>query len=819
MLFNYIIVAWRNLRRNKLFSAINIMGLAIGLACCMALVLYIFNELSYDKQFKKGDQIYLLGTDFIRTSGDKESGVSSSAPFAYAMKSELPAIAQSTRLFRDPASDKILFRYTNQNNVQQSVFQQRGFYVDSTFFDVFDYKFIAGNPQNALQNPQGLVLSATLAKNLYSNPVNALGKVIEVESNMGKYSLTVTGVFDDSQLNHIGANFFMPMTMGWIAEFVRSNQVEFAANNMFMTYFRLHENATRESLEKLLPGFIEKYARKDLTVIGFDKRLFLIPLKEIHFSADIKSNILTPTITKKYLYILGSIAAFLLVIGCINFMNLATARSAKRAAEVGVRKSMGATKGALIKQFIGESMMITFIAFGIAVVLLICVLPLFNNLTGKQISVLQVLDWKILVSFLLLSLLTGVLAGSYPAFYLSMFKPVEVLKGKVVNNYSAIFLRKGLVVFQFIITICLILAALVIQMQMKYLQEAPLGFNKDQQIILPLQTEYTRSHINVIKEALRNNSQVEQVAGTQFYPGVTNFGDFALFNEGQTVKDAKKFSRNWVDENFLEGLGVKLLQGRLFSTQYKTDSLTSLVINEAGVRALGYKQGENVIGKKVYAEWHGEREQMEIVGVVKDFHFTSLHEKIEPFSFRFEPNSDGYNYCLIHVNTTDIQGFLRTLESTWNRIYPMEPFTYSMLSDDFNRYYSADQRTASIVNVFGTIAIVISCLGLFGLVAFSTQQRTKEIGIRKVLGASVTQIVTLLSRDFLKLVVLAIVIACPLAYWAMNTWLNDFAYKIKIEWWMYVVTAVVALLVAGLTLSYQSIKAALLNPVKSIKAE
>lgn len=819
MFFNYFKVAWRNLWRNKMFSTINVFGLALGLSCCMLLVAYIYHELSYDRHWNGKQNIYLLESDFFRESTGILKAATSSAPFAPALKEAFPQVKQTTRLFSNPGSDKILFHYTNKQQQKIASYQSKGYYVDSTFFDVFEYNFVEGNATSALAATNAIVLSENLARELFGG-APALGKFIEVESDMGKFNLEVTGVYDEGKnLSHINARFIMPLTMGWVADFIRSNDVEFAANNMFYTYIRLKDGYTQNDLEKLLPGFMETYAKKDLELMGIDKKINLVPVDQIHFSVDISDYILSPTTSKLYLYIIASIAIFMLLIACINFMNLSTARAAKRAQEVGVRKSLGASKSLLIRQYLGESLFIAIISFIIAIFLAVLFLPLFNQLTERQLNYSVFLNpWMITIS-ILLTLLTGFIAGSYPAFYLSRYNPVEVLKGKVTRGSSAVLLRKGLVIFQFCIAICLVIATLVIQFQMRFLNDSPLGFDKENQVVIPLRTPELREHYTVYKDRLLNDPRIVSAGATDYYPGVPNFSDFGLFRPGQSIDKAVVTKNTGVDFDYLPTLNVQLKEGRLFSKEYANDSIRGIIMNEAAAKALGFKPGENVAGATIVNEWHGKRTDLEVVGLVKNFHFSSLHEEIRPYVFMLSSYQNDFNYLLVRTKKGDVKDVLNMMEGKWKEIFPESPFVYSMLDSDFKSNYQADRQAANIVNTFTAIAIFISCIGLFGLVAFSTQQRTKEIGIRKVLGASVTQIVSLLSYDFLKLVVIAILLACPLAWWMMSKWLGAFAYSISVEWWMLAGAAVLALLIAIFTVGFQGIKAALVNPVTTIKSE
>ncbi|MGV3558648.1 ABC transporter permease [Larkinella arboricola] len=822
MLRNYLKIAIRNLLRSKSFSAINILGLSVGMTCCLLLLLYVRSEMSFDKHHQYARELYLLGQESHVGQGKGEMWPSISAPYAFALKSEFPEIEQATRLWVNMIDGKALLQVREGGKALKSFYETRGYQVDSTFFDLFSYEFTEGSARTALVDRNSVVLSEDMAYKLFGD-TPALNKLIRISGTMGGgEDFKVTGVYrDESARSHIDARFFLPLYSGWVGNFLRNERLDFASNNMFTTYLRLRPGTDVQQLEKKLPAFVEKYARNDLKMVGFNKRLFLAPVPDLHLYHDFKT-VVTPTNTTTYLYILASIALFTLLIACINFMNLSTARSAKRAAEVGIRKVMGAERGALIGQFLGESMVLALLALFIALGMVALLLPVFNQLTDKTLHLSELFELRIILAFLGLAILTGLLAGSYPALYLSLFNPAQVLKagtssGKVSNMLSATALRRGLVVFQFVISVGLVLATFVIQEQMRFLRNKSLGFTQDQQIAIPLRSSESRGIYTTYRNEILRNNQVVSAAGTQYYPGIVNASDFMLYKPEQSVANAQSIKTNWVDYDFLQTMGFRLVAGRLFSRQFPGDTANRMVVNEVTLRKLQIPL-QKAIGQKLNFDWQGQTHQYEIVGVLKDFHYENLHQTIEPYGFMLN-NRPNYNYIIVHVNTANMEQVLGFLEQKWKSLRSDEPFEYSFLNEDFQKNYQAETRTSRIVGYFTAISILISCLGLFGLAAFAAQQRTKEIGVRKVLGASVANIVLLLSKDFLKLVIVAILIASPIAWWAMNEWLQDFAYKIAIPWWVFLVAGALALLIAFITVSFQSIKAALMNPVKSLKAE
>ncbi len=811
MLHNYFKIAWRSLMKNKTFSFINIFGLSIGLTCCLLIALYLNYELSYDQQHKDADRIYQLGTTFVRQKEEK-STPNTPAPMATTMQQEFPEIEETTRLLGLFGEDKTLLRYNENNNAAVSFYETRGYLTDPGFFHFFNYDFIEGNPSVALNNPRTIVLNEEIAIKLFGKQP-ALNKVIHVSSGTdGESDVTVTGVFKPTSApSHIAGRFFMAFKGGDMEKYsARSNNLAF--NNMFFTYLKLKKGSDAQQLENKFPKFIEKYAGNDLKAAGFYKKQFLTPLKDLHLRSKTRDNV-TPPGSVTYLYILGSIAIFALMIACINFMNLSTARSSKRSTEVGIRKVLGANKGSLIKQFLGESLLMSMIAFVLAIVFTLLALPAFSTASGKELYLSVSEHAWILGGFFVLSIITGFLAGMYPAFYLSSFKPVRIL-----NSLAAVSVRKGLVVFQFVISAILIISSIVISKQMDYMRSKDLGFTKDQEMIIPLRTEIAKATYQSLKTALTKTSGVVSVGASTYYPGIFNPSDRGLYKEGSTVENAQLVRINGVDETLIQTLGIKLVAGRLFFKDYVNDTARGIVLNEEAVAKIGFASPQEAVGKPVYMGAGGFDNSLEIVGVVKNFHFQDLHLPIAPFGFTLR-SRPSYNYLLVHTNTNNFASFLGEMTAAWKKLNPAEPFEYNFLDAEFQKNYQAQDRLAAIVKYFTIIAILISCLGLFGLATFSAEQRTKEIGIRKVLGASVSNLVLLISKDFIKLVLIAIILASPLAWWIMNKWLQDFAYRTDIGWTVFVLSASIACIIAFITVSTQAIRAAISNPVKSLRTE
>jgi putative ABC transport system permease protein len=814
MIKNYFKIAWRNLWKNKIFSFINIFGLSAGLASCMLISLYIYDELSYDRYHDNADQLYQVGSVFVKSDGEQKTP-GTPAALAQAMQQEFPEVVNTTRLAGLFVDDKTLLRY-RENNRSNSFYETKGYVTDPSFFTFFKYNFIEGNGVTALSNPNSIVLTEDIARKIFGK-APALNKVIHIESNTnGDGDFTVTGVFRPNKMpSHIDGRFFMSFIGGGLEGYTKS-QTSMAGNNLFFTYLRLKPGTDIKKMEAKFPAFVEKYMGSDLKEAGFGKKQFLIAVKDIHLRSGMPENV-TASGSMTYLYIFISIALFTLLIACINFMNLSTARSSKRLGEVGIRKVLGVQRKSLIGQFLSESLLLSFIAFVFALLFVQLLIPVFENVSGKNFSY-SIPQYSLLLGgFFLVSIVTGLLAGSYPAFYLSSFQPIAVFKGLFSNSFAVVSLRKGLVVFQFIISVILIMASVIISNQMRFLRSTDLGFTKDQQVVIPLRSENAKKSYTALKNALTADGNIQSVGASAYYPGIFNPEDANFYREGQTINDAKRTRTNRVDYTYLQTLNIKPVAGRFFGEQF-ADSGTSIILNEQAVKEIGFASPQAAIGKKIFTQRQGQLFDLNVIGVVKDFHFEDLHMPVTPFGFTLN-ESAGYNYIIAHTQARNINEIVKKIETNWHALNPDEAFEYSFLDEDFQKNYKSESRLSSIVEYFTFIAIIISCLGLFGLAAFSAEQRIKEIGVRKVLGASVAGIVQLLSQDFLKLVLIAIVIASPVAWFVMRKWLQDFAYRIHISWWVFALTAITSVLIAFVTVSFQAIKAAIANPVKSLKTE
>ncbi|MCY7358466.1 MAG: ABC transporter permease [Rudanella sp.] len=811
MFRNYLKIAWRNLIRDKIFSVINITGLAIGMATCLLISLFVLDELSYDRFNEKADRIVRVvfkGT----MNGEKMREATVMPPVAQTLHTDYPEVLEATRLRRWGA-----VRVTHQKNTFQ---EERLAYVDSNFFQVFTLPLRQGeNAKTVLIKPNTVVITSVVAQK-YFGADNPVGKLLTVKDVPTPY--TVTGVIDPIPANaHLHFELFASM-----ASLPEAKETSWLQSNFF-TYLVLPDGYDYKRLEAKLPQVAEKYMAPQLekmsgvSLAEFRKKgnnigLFLQPLTSIHLHSDLKpESELEPGGDIRYVYIFGAIALFMLVLACINFMNLSTASATKRAKEVGIRKVMGSEKSRLVSQFLTESILLTAVSLGLAIGLVWLTLPFLNDLSGKTLTLDFLQTPWLLPGLLGFGLVVGLLAGSYPAFFLSSFKPISVLKGAITTRpgRGGIGLRSGLVVFQFFISFLLLVGTTVVYRQLQYIQHARLGYDKERVLVVQ-GTGALGKNEDVFRRQLLRDSRVANASVSSHLPtGPTNNGLFSVFPDGQNDR-LGRFVLYGVDYDYLPTMGMKLVAGRNFSPTFGTDS-SAVLINETAAQTYGW--GKNAVGHTLSSpNPQGEVTTLRVIGVVQDFHFRSLHERIAPLAMTLRYNAGS---VIVKAKTSDMAGLLASVKNQWAAFKTEEPFRYSFLEESYQASYEAEQKTGQILGLFAGLTIFVACLGLFGLATFTAQQRTKEIGVRKVLGASVGSIVTLLSKDFLKLVLIAIVIASPLAWWAMNRWLQDFAYKINIEWRVFVLSGLLAIGIALLTVSFQSVKAALMNPVKSLRSE
>lgn len=811
MISNYLKIAWRNLLKNKAFSIINIAGLAIGLACFMLISLYVADELSYDRYNEKADRIYRVNAD-VRMGGSELHLSVASDMVGATMKKDYPQVEQFVRFYNSNGSK--LIKKGNQFIDEQAVT-----HVDSTLFDVFTLPAIAGNTKTALNEPNTVVLTKTAALK-YFGTVDAVGKTIETNDSKSKL-YKVTAVIQDIPKNsHFNFDLFFSM-----------DNVDYPFGTHlsmnFQTYLLLRPGTDYKEFQKNFKQYLAKYvvpqAKEIMNINSMEEfeqsgnklELSLIPVTDIHLRSD-RFPELGRNSSIQYVYIFSAVALFILLIACINFMNLSTARSSSRAKEVGIRKVLGTDKKALIGQFLTESVMMSVIALVFALVIAFLVMPLFNDISGKSFTFSNSLNLSRALVLGPIPVVVGILAGSYPAFYLSAFQPIAVLKGKVNAGFKRSSLRNVLVVVQFATSIILIFGTIIIYRQLNYIQNKKLGFNKDQ-VLLIQGTAALENNVDAFRTEVSKLSGVKMSSFAGYLPISNSSRSDDSFSKDPVMDSKNAFNmQTWnVDYDYVNTLGMEIIKGRNFSREFGSDS-TAIIINESTAKILGY---EDPIGKKVYSlESMGSSKLVPstIIGVVRNFHFESLRQTIGPLCMRL-----GYNKweTAFKISTANVKPLLAQVESKWRSMAPGMPFQYRFLDESFNSMYRDEQRIGKLAMTFSFLAIFIACLGLFGLATYMAEQRMKEIGVRKVLGASVSDIASMLSKDFLKLVLISSLIAFPIAWYAMNKWLMDFAFRVSIAWWVFVAAAVVALVIAIVTVSFQSIKAALSNPINSLRNE
>jgi putative ABC transport system permease protein len=787
MFRNYLVVAWRNLVRNKVYSAINITGLAVGLACCLLILLFVKDELRYDKFHQKAERIYRV--TWRETYGDRTSQTAVvPAVLGPTLKDYFPEIVQVARFMRWP---NLAISYGDEQ-----FFEKRLVYADPPVFEAFDFKFIAGDPSTALSEPYSLVLTEQTARKYFGGQ-DPLGKVMSLDSRYpgSKQDYQVTGVIEDLPPTHLKFDMLGSM-QGLYPDALNKWNVLGA-----YVYLLLPEGYSAADLEAKLPAFVEE------RIINSRPTLLLQPLTDIHLHSHLQ-NEAEPNSDIRYLYIYSTIAGLVLLIACINFVNLSTARAGQRAREVGMRKVLGANRPQLIGQFLGEAVVLSLIALVLAAGLTELVLPAFNGLYEKSLRLDYVQDWRMVLVCLAGTLGIGLLSGAYSALVLTAFHPVQVLKGIFSSGTSHAWLRRGLVIFQFAVSTALAISTVAAYAQLRYLQKKDLGFDKEQVIVVSNLGNPHSDRYGAFKEELLRHIGVRAVSAGNV-PGDPSTGMTSAFvlDDGRTVKTYHYD----VDYDYLETLGLHLVWGRDFSRDFATDEKEALIVSETFEKVLG--QDLESISRYLGSDYGSKK----IIGMVRDFHVRSLHEQIEPVVFHLRPGDSWH--ILVRFDGQNTAGVLDLLRDQWKAFFPDRPFVYSFLDEGWAAMYRAEQRQGQTISAFAILTILVACLGLLGLAAYVTERRTKEIGIRKVLGASVPSIVVLLSKEFTCLVLVANLIAWPLAWYAMHRWLESFAYRIELGPGVFVLGGVLALLIAWLTVSFQAIRAARANPVEALRYE
>jgi putative ABC transport system permease protein len=809
MIRNYITIALHNLTKYKFISFINLFGLTIGLTCCLLILTFILHELSYDKYQPNAGQVYRV----TRSFNNPETGAISlnlstvAPPFGPLLQNDFREIEDMTRLLKvGPAP----VRYEEKMLVEQNVF-----FADDKFINFFETKILRGNPKNALSDPYSVMLTDEIAKKYFGNE-DPMNKVIKL--NFGNYfDFKVTGIYKPLPSNtHFHPDLMASFnslndTLIYGAENLRTNW----GNNSFFTYIRLPKNYDTRKLVSQFPAFLDRHMNDRM---GYEPSkgtsLALQKLTDIHltshtdFEAEENGDI-------KRVYIFSAIALFILLIACINYMNLSTARSTLRAREIGIRKAVGAQRKEIMAQFLSESVLVTWIAMVLALTLTWVLFPWINKISGQDLSIYILMKWEIITPVLLAPFAVGLFSGLYPAIFMASFQPIKVLKGLIKTGAVNISFRQVLVTLQFAISIILIICTAVVFNQMRYMQNKSLGFDKEHIVTLPYAQELNVKY-DAFKTELLSNSNIKNAGRSSRIPTGRLLDDMgAKIMHGDSLapvsSDVKYVA---ADQDFISTYGVKIVAGRGFSRDYSQDT-SAFLINEAAAKVLGFKTNDEAIGKDFgYGNRTGK-----LIGVFNDFHFESMHQRIVPLVLLIPRNANNYGRISIKVSGQDMPAALSHIEKTWKSFLPLTPYQFTFLDENFSKLYDSEHRQKTLFTLFACIAIFIACLGLFGLSAFAISQRIKEIGIRKVLGADVSSIVTLLSKDFLKLVIISAVLAFPVAWYFMNNWLQDFAYRISMPWWIFIIAGIAAAIIALITISFQAIKAAIANPVHSLRTE
>lgn len=804
----YLKPAWRSLLKYRFHTGLNIIGLSIGLASCLIITLYIRDELHYDRFIEHADRIYRIDAD-IKFGAETMSMATVSSPLATVLYNDYPQVEVATRMLK--RQHGAIVRRTNEPTNQK---EANVVFADSTLLEMFPLPVIAGDAKTALIEPHTVVLTETAAKKYFGSQY-PLNQTLIVDNDV---AFRVSAVVADIPLQSHLAGITMFFSM---ASYPGYNEADWVTHS-FTTYIRLQSGVSQVVFEENLDTVIEQYAGTALQQnfgvslnqfkeAGNSLRYSLFPLMDIHLHSN-KTGEVGANGNANYVYTFCVVALFLLIIACVNFMNLATARSTTRVREVGVRKVLGSTRKPLVIQFLVESTILSYLALGLAVIVATLALPFFNDLAAKQLTIpyQAPIFW---LSLLIGGTLVGLLAGSYPAFFLSGFKPLYILKGVSNSTNKGWSLRNFLVVFQFTVSIVLIAGTGIIYHQLHYIQSKPLGFNKDQLLIIS-DTQPLQSNAQSFKQAVQNLAAVERMSWSGYLPTPSNRRNDIFFpQDGSVGKNGINMQTWWVDADYVATLDLQVVSGRNFSDKFPTDS-SGVIFNEAAIKLLGYANptGQNVKG---LVDNQVER-PFTIVGVVNDFHFESLRDNIAPLALLLRQDMGA---AIIRIHGGDIQQTVRQVETLWKEYAKGHPFDYYFMDEAFNQVYRIEQQMGRVFIIFTSLSIFIACLGLFGLATFTAERRFKEISIRKVLGASATHIVQMLSADFVKLVLIAVAIACPLAWWVMTSWLENFAYRITIEWWIFAAAGLIAFMIALLTVSGQAIRAAVANPVDSLRGE
>ncbi len=791
MFRNYLKIAFRNLKKHKGFSLINISGLAMGMACSILIFMYVVDEMSYDKYHTKADRIY-------RVTSPRYSVMQ--GPVGPLLKEKIPEIEDYTRLY----AGKIWGRSILVAHGQRGFFIKDLYMADPSIFTVFDFPLINGDPESVLSDPLSIVMTAEMAEKYFGNE-DPIGKIVTYNGN---FDLTVTGIMENlPEHSHFNIDMIIPLESYMIIRSQTQRIEENWNNSAYFTYLLVRENVDEKVLQEKISDVLENE-----TPLRYPLNFVLHPLIKIHLHSQAVDD-LGENGDIRYIYIFSTIAWLILFIACLNYMNLSTARSLGRAKEVGMRKVAGAVRSQLVRQFLGESVLLNILAFFGAVGIIVLILPAFNGLSSKDLALADFISVTNILVFSGLILITGIIAGSLPAFFLSAFKPIKVITGKLSSNRNIVSLRSALVIIQFAISICLIAGTLIISGQMRYIQEKKLGFDKEQVVVINTRrNQHAIERTEIVKKEFLNIPGVVNATVSSQTPGISPFYRGVNFAEANT-RDLQGIQTLWVDPDFIKTYGIEIITGRDFSSEISSDKGNTFIVNETLVSTMNLASPSEIMGKKI----RFDGKTGEVVGVVKDFHFMSLHTKIKPMILHYDKNR--FYSVSVRLNTDNIVSTIDDLKTKWKEILPNIPFDHFFLDDNYARQYESARRTNTFLEYFTFIAIFISCLGLFGLAAYMAEQRTKEIGIRKTLGASLSQIFSLLSRELVVLVAAANLAAWPAAYYFINNWMQQFEYRSEIGLFYFVTAGAFALMIAVITITVQVIKASARNPVDALRHE
>jgi putative ABC transport system permease protein len=802
MLITNLTIAWRHLLKHKSFSFINISGLAVGIACALLIVFHVKEELSYDKGFSKADRIFRITNQEKGT--DTRHWAATAPPMGGLLQQYCPEIEKVVRLHRPYPYQ--LFSYTGEQGTIKRFEEKGGFFADPDIVTLFDLQFTHGSPVTALSETDAIVLTEELAKKYFGSN-NPLGKVLQ--DDVRKLPLKVTGVVKAFPFaSHLHFDYLLSMST--VIKYIGQDNMENRGWSGFYTYVLLKNERSKKAVEAKMPSFLVSFYKEEGMTpaeILSTTKYHLQPITDIHLHSKLEKE-MYPNSDITYVYIFSIAALFILSIAAVNFVNISTALAFNRMKEIGLRKVVGAGRSQLIRQFLGESFLITLLATVLAFVLLQPAIPFYNNIASKSFHFNEVLSWPNLGLVLLLVAVLGLLAGLYPAWFVSRFNAIHALKGKKDTGSSVHFVRKGLIVFQFVVSVFMIFSTIIIYRQLNMFHQKDLGFDREQVIAVTMYGDMWEK-FGSLRQEVRKNPAITDFSIISVLPG-ERFGMQPFLPLGVPEGDVPGCRIMWSDENLLRTLNIRLVAGRNFFNQFPDIRQKEFILNEAAVKALHLK---DPVGRRVSLN----RDTGEVVGVIKDFNFASLHSPIEPLVIQYNPYNT--NYLLIKVQPGQIPSTLHFLESKFKSLMPASVFTYTFIDEKLNQLYASENRLSQLFKAFAALAIFISCLGLFGLSAYSARLRIKEVGIHKVLGASITRVTILLSKDFIALVLIATLIAWPLAWYTMHQWLEGFAYRIDINIWVFVLSGILALLVALVTVSYQAVKTALLNPVENLRSE